>query len=368
MIDSRGIRLTAFLVPYNSRMKILSISVTEKRCEVSASRISLDAPVAAASSTTHLIVRIDTDAGVVGYGLTAFAGAGLEAGKSLLNELTPLLIGEDPLAIEKHWAKARSHFAGIGWSGLVPRVYAAVDLALWDIKGKSLNLPLHRFFGSARAGVPFFLGDIAPVSADSGQVLQAWKKQSANLPLGILVKVGTDDIQKDADRVHEIRDGIGDGAWLGITAEGRYDLGTAMAFARFFDEEIGIDWFESPIPTTDVAGYERLSMHFEAPLCVGPGFDAVEDFRDWLQRGSARILRPDPLRLGGLTPLIRVLALAEAYHVPCVLKGSPDVAIHLACGMANINMVEWTEPMQELEFDKSHVLAPTKPGIGWEFP
>ena len=206
-----------------------------------------------------------------------------------------------------------------------------------------------------------------PASADSTTVVAAWKKHAAQRPLGVLVKVGSDDIQKDADRVHQIRDGIGEDAWLGIAAEGRYDLGTAMAFARFFDEEIGIDWFESPIPTSDAAGYQRLSLHFEAPLCVGAGFDAVEDFRDWLVRGSARILRPDPLRLGGLTPLLKVIALAEVHHAPCIVKGLPDVATHLACGLSGMTMVEWSEPLGGVNGDKGLARVSAKPGIGWDF-
>ncbi|QVL32113.1 mandelate racemase/muconate lactonizing enzyme family protein [Telmatocola sphagniphila] len=348
-------------------MKIHSVKVSEKRVDSSAGRISLNSGSNAPSSTNYLIVRIDTDSGISGFGVTSFGPSGLTAGKAILEELIPLVVGEDPLATEKLWAKARGYGSSLGWSGILPRVYAAIDLALWDIKGKSFREPLHRYFGSARASAPYFLGDIAPLGIDTATVLSTWKKYAANQPLGLLVKIGTDDIQKDADRVHDIRNGIGDEAWLGITAEGRYDLGTAMAFARFFDEEIGIDWFESPIATSDVAGYERLSLHFEAPLCVGPGIDSVEEFRDWLARGTVRILRPDPIRLGGLTPLLRVIAMADAYHVPCVIKGLPDLAIHLACGIANMNLLDWSEPFQTLKIEKGQILAPEKPGIGWEF-
>jgi L-talarate/galactarate dehydratase len=349
-------------------MKITAITLNMRQASAPAQRISLQAgPPATEAARTHLEVTLTTTDGITGYGLSQLHEHGIAAGKALLEELAPLLIGQDAFAHEKCWAIARQFGRHLGWAGLLPRVYAAIDTALWDLKGQALKLPLHQLFGAARSGVPFFIGDVAPLNASSTDVIAAYKKLSGLKPTGVLVKIGTADIQHDADRVHQIRDGLGDNAWLGIAADGRYDLGTAMAFARFFDEEIQIDWMESPVPASDVAGYQRLSQHFEAPLAIGHSLDSLEDFRDWLGRGTVRILRPDPYRLGGITPLLKVATLAEAYHVPCVIHGATDIAVHLACGLNNITMVDWSSPVQKLETQAGLIQAPPAPGIGWRF-
>src|SRR5207237_6958137 len=102
-------------------------------------------------------------------------------------------------------------------------------------------------------------GGLAVLGTDAHQTVTAAKPLVDQGVLGVAVDVGGGDVQLDADRVQQIRDGLGESAWLGVSADGRYDLGTALAMAHFYEEDIGIDWIETPLPPDDRVGYERLA-------------------------------------------------------------------------------------------------------------
>jgi L-alanine-DL-glutamate epimerase-like enolase superfamily enzyme len=187
--------------------------------------------------------------------------------------------------------------------------------------------------------------------------------------LGVAIDVGDGDVQLDADRVQQIRDGLGESAWIGISADGRYDLGTALAMAHFYEEDVGIDWFDFPIPVEDRVGYRRLAERMEVPLALGSTFDNRDAFLHVLQSGDIRVLRPDPLRLGGITPVLKLAAVAEAYHVKIVPFRLPEIGVHLACGLPNVPMAEWgswlapifTEAIQPPD---GKLAPPARPGHG----
>src|SRR5947209_13513150 len=111
--------------------------------------------------------------------------------------------------------------------------------------------------------------------------------------------------------------------------------------AHFYEEDVGIDWIDTPLPPEDRVGYQRLAERMEVPLAAGSSFDDRDDFRRALEAGAVRVLRPDLLRLGGITPLLKVAALAEAYHVSVVPYRLPEVGVHLACALPNVPMAEW---------------------------
>jgi L-alanine-DL-glutamate epimerase-like enolase superfamily enzyme len=130
-----------------------------------------------------------------------------------------------------------------------------------------------------------------------------------------------------------------------------------------------VDWFEEPLPADDHDGYQRLASRLETPLAVGSTFDSLASFREVLQRGEARILRPDVLQLGGITPFLKVAALAEAYHVTVAPYRLPEIGIHLACGLPNVQAVEyvsWLAPTFEepVRIEKGQLAPRNVPGLG----
>jgi L-alanine-DL-glutamate epimerase-like enolase superfamily enzyme len=325
----------------------------------------------APAPTTVVAVHLHTDTPHVGLGFTTTTVGGAGVRLLLERELGPLALGEDPTDSERLFAKAQGRFRSSGWAGLAARAYAAIDIALWDLKAKAAGLPLFRLLGGSRTAAACFAGDLAGLGTDAHQTIQAALPLIGDGVLGVAVDVGGGDVQLDADRVQQIRDGLGESAWLGIAADARYDLGTALAMAHFYEEDVGIDWIDTPLAPEDRVGYQRLAEQMEVPLAAGSSFDDRDAFRRALEAGAVRVLRPDPLRLGGITPLLKVAALAEAFHVAVVPYRLPEVGVHFACALPNVPMVEWgtwlagtfVEPLGPRQ---GKVEPPDRPGHGFE--
>jgi L-alanine-DL-glutamate epimerase-like enolase superfamily enzyme len=335
-------------------------------------RLPLERPITPAVDHVFLIlVQLDTDAGLRGLG---FAWAIHGGGRAMLavaeDDLAPLVIGEDPLDHERLWAKVYWRLQGIGRRGLVTQAYSAVDLALWDLKGKAANLPLYKLLGGARESAPAYAGDAAWTWMPPEQVISVSQEYLSRGFSGVKVHLAGDDPEKDAGRVQRIRDALGEDHWLGVDAHQRYDFSTALAMGRFLDEEIGADWFEEPLCCEDVEGHARLAQRLEVPLALGESLYHPDEFERYLDRDAVAVLQPDITRLGGLTPFLRVAALAERHHRPIAPHLMPEVAVHLACGLAKVSMVEympwffpfWSEPPAILE---GKIVPSAHPGLGF---
>src|SRR4029078_10866930 len=133
---------------------------------------------------------------------------------------------------------------------------------------KAATLPLYRLLGGSRPSCSCYAGDLAGLGTDAQQTVGAARPVPDHGVLGVAVDVGGGDVQLDADRVQQIRDGLGESAWLGISADARYDLGTALAMAHFYEEDVVIDWLDMPLPTEDRTGYQRLAERMEVPLAA----------------------------------------------------------------------------------------------------
>jgi L-alanine-DL-glutamate epimerase-like enolase superfamily enzyme len=289
-----------------------------------------------------LLVELDTDAGLSGLGFAwAIHGGGRALHVIVEDDLSPLIIGEDPLDNARLASKVYWKLQGIGRRGLVPQAYSAIDLALWDIKGKAANLPLYKLLGGARESSPVYGGDAGWTWMMTAEILDAAHKYLAQGFSGIKIHLEGTDPEKDAGRIQRVRDEMGEDHWLGVDAHQRYDFSTALAMGRFLDEEIGADWFEEPLSCEDVEGHARLASKLEVPLALGESLYHADEFARYLKRDAAAVLQPDITRLGGLTPFLRVAALAEQYHRPMAPHLMPEIAVHLACGLPTVTLVEY---------------------------
>lgn len=308
-------------------------------------RVSLTGPKIAPPDAVELVlVHLETDAKLAGLGFAYTLGPGGQAVRDLIDTgLSLLVVGEDPRHTDRLFARAENRFRHLGFAGLVARAYSAIDIAMWDLKAKAAGLPLFQLLGGVKPAAPFFVSDVAVAGRDASEVLKAAKPLLKQGATGVRVEIGTGEVQADADRVREIQEGLGEDAWVGVAADGRFDLGTALALSHFF-EDIGIDWFEDPIPAADAPGYTKLATLQEVPLAVGSAFDTREPFFRVLREGLVRTVRPDVGRLGGITPVLKVAAVAEAFHAAVSPVRLPEVGVHLACGLGvvpHVDSVSW---------------------------
>jgi L-alanine-DL-glutamate epimerase-like enolase superfamily enzyme len=329
---------------------------------------------AAAGRLNHivvLLVHVHTDEGHTGLG---FAYALQSSGRALLaiadDDLAPLVVGEDALDHERLAAKMYWRLQTVGRRGLVQQAYAAIDLALWDLKGKAAGLPLYKLLGGARESAAVYGSDTAWLWMSPEQIIDASRPYLDLDMMGIKVKVGADP-EADADRLTRIREALGDDVWLGVDANERYDYATALAMGHFFEEEIGADWFEEPILCEDIAGHARLASKLEIPIAGGEMLFGIDEFRSYLDRDALAVVQPDVTRLGGLTGWLKVAALAELHHRPLSPHLLPEVGVHLSCGLPGVKSVEympWLYPLftDPPRIEEGRLVPPSGAGLGLE--
>jgi L-alanine-DL-glutamate epimerase-like enolase superfamily enzyme len=317
---------------------------------------------------TVLLVQLDTNAGLSGLGIAyTLQGSGRAVHAVAVDDITALVVGEDPLDHERLAVKFYLRMQSVGRRGLVAQAYSAFDLALWDIKGKAANMPLYKLLGGARDSSEVYGSDTAWVWMTPEQMLEASRPYLAQ-GIGIKVKVGA-NAEQDYDRLHRLREALGDDVWIAVDANQRYDYATALAMGQFFEEEIGVAWFEEPISCEDVEGHRRLTESLGVPIAAGETLFGLDEIDRYLQRGALAVLQPDVTRLGGLTPTLESIALAKRYHCPVVPHLMPEVAVHLACGLPQVTMVEWM-PWQYPLYERAPRIADGRiaplpdPGLG----
>jgi L-talarate/galactarate dehydratase len=157
-------------------------------------------------------------------------------------------------------------------------------------------------------------------------------------------------------------------AWIGIHAAGKYDLNTALALAHFFEDQ-GVDWFEDPIPAHDAIGYLKMSERVEIPLAVGSQLNRVEDFLVLIRDGLIRLIRPDVMALGGLTPFLKLATIAQSYQVAVSPICSAELGVHLGCGLTSVPHIDSRTWLTELfeaapQIESGKLVAPKAPGLG----
>jgi L-alanine-DL-glutamate epimerase-like enolase superfamily enzyme len=318
-----------------------------------------------------LLCRLDTDAGLAGLGFAyALQGSGRALHAVAVDDLTPLLVGENALDHERLETKAYWLLQTVGRLGLVQQAYSAVDVALWDLKGKAAGLPLCKLLGGARPSAPAYGSDTGWLHLAPEEIVEQSRPYLDRGLMGVKVKVGL-GVEADVERVERVRDGLGDDAWFAVDANERYAYRDALAFGRFLEEEVGADWFEEPLICEDLDGHARLAAKLDVSLAAGEMLFGVDEFRAYLQRGALAVVQPDVTRLGGITPTLRVIALAAVHELPVSPHLLPEIGVHLCCGLEAVTSVEWMPWLAPLwaepaRFERGELVPPPTPGLGLE--
>lgn len=355
-------------VSYNSEMRITRIEPTALRLPAARS-ISLPvhgAPAQRLADRCAVVVHVHTDSGLTGLGFGAFDSGIRSIVAAIETDLAPLLVSTDPLRHEKPLAASRALD-----NSVIQPAYALIDIALWDLKAKAANTPLWRLLGGARDRVPVHCADTAAPHRSAEEVIAQGRAAISQGMKGIRVALAGVDPEADAQKAQAIRDALGEEIWFGITVHRPYDYETALPMGRFIEEEIGADWFENPLADHDVESYSRLSLRIDTPLAAGSRFTDAGQFVRLLETGARVILRPDVLRLGGITPWLKVAAYAEVLHRPIVPHLLPEIGVHLACGLPGVQAVDSTAALGPV-FNSSVVIVdgyakpPEATGHGFE--
>jgi L-alanine-DL-glutamate epimerase-like enolase superfamily enzyme len=344
--------------------------------------VSSEVPAGIADSTRKVetlgfaIVRVTTDQGLEGIGVT-YHEVGGEATRELIRRnMAPRLIGRDPLETEVLWQEFFHYLRGVGRKGLSFCALSAIDIALWDLKGKIAGLPVYRLLGGTRSRMPVYASG-GWTSYDDDQLVAEMKSMVARGYAIIKMKVGFDGgrkINRDVVRVRKVRDAVGPDIRILVDANNCFDAATAVQLANRI-RECDITLFEEPVFADDIPGLARFRRGTDIPLATGEHEYTKFGVRDLLLAEAADIVQVDGARVGGYTEMLKCAALTQAWNVGFAPHAMEHIHMSLVAAIPNALFLErllMFEGVTERVFKNApapvdgHMTVPDVPGIGLE--
>jgi L-talarate/galactarate dehydratase len=335
-----------------------------------------DAPENPNATRPIVTLQIETDEGVVGIGVTYFGGALTGALRSAVDELGALMVGEDPLRIEAIAAKLRAAAGSAGPGGIFNLAHSALDMALWDIRGKAVNLPLWKLLGGARERVPTYASGALMRGLSLDRVVAAaarLKERGFREMKTQLALTGETSPAKEVERMQRVREAIGPDIKLMCDINQRWRVEQAIDIGRRVEDAgVGLFWLEDVTTADDFAGLARVTAALSTPVTGGEYVWGIVPFRHMVERHSVDIVMIDLVRVGGITQWMKVAGMAEAFNLPVVSHLIPEVHVHLIGTVPNGLTVEYmpwlTRLFEEVPRPQDGELAmPTAPGLGLKF-
>lgn len=289
----------------------------------------------------YTVVRITTDQGLEGLGIT-YHEVGGEATVALIQRnMAPRLIGRDPFETEVLWQEFFNYLRGVGRKGLTFCALSAIDTALWDLKGKILGMPLYRLLGGNKTTVPVYssggwtsYSDEELVAEMTDMVGQGYN----TIKFKVGVEGGTNP-RRDRERVRKVRDAVGPDIKLLLDANNCWDAATAVQFANTV-REYDILLFEEPVFADDIPGLARFKHGTDIPLATGEHEYTKFGARDLLLAGAADIVQMDGARVGGITEMLKIAALTQAWNVKFAPHAMEHMHLHLVSAIPNALFLE----------------------------
>ena len=339
------------------------------------------------SGQDALLVRVETDAGFTGLGevdSSPMAAKGAIDGPfshTTTSGLGHLLIGEDPFETERLWDKMyRANIYG-GRRGAGFHAMSGIDIALWDIKGKALGMPVWKLLGGGfHSKIRCYASSLfGATPAKTGDLARRYRDEGFTA-----VKFGWDPMGQDAKTdialVREARKGLGDDADLLIDAGLVWDSKTALQRARAFSD-YGIYWLEEPLRPDDYEGYRKLAEATDVRIAAGEEESGRQSFLDLMDRGRIDVVQVDLTRCGGFTEAMKIAALAWDRGLPVANHGfttyiNVTAALHWLNSIPNALICEFVAETdtvlresvtrQQLRAQDGYLTMPQEPGLGIE--
>ena len=315
-----------------------------------------------------LFVEIQTASGHQGLGFSYSKRAGGPAQFAHAREIAPAVLGEDPNDIAKLWDKLCWAGASVGRSGVSTQAIGAFDVALWDLKAKRAGLSLAKLLGAQRDSVRCYNTSGGFLHTPLEQLRVNASASIAQGIGGIKLKVGQPDCALDIRRVAAMREHLGDAAPIMVDANQQWDRPTAQRMCRTL-EAFNLVWIEEPLDAYDHEGHAALATQFDTPIATGEMLTSAGEHWDLIRHRAADYLMPDAPRVGGITPFLKVAALAEHAGVMLAPHFAMELHVHLAAAYKTepwVEHFEWLEPLfnERITIHNGRMQVPTRTGLG----
>ncbi len=318
------------------------------------------------------LLSLETDEGLVGEAyLFTLNAVRLKAFDEMVRGFDHLLLGRDPHYVSGIWDDIWKEINPSGHKGLTISALSTLDTACWDLIGKAANKPLHHLFGACRDRVPTYAsgGLWLSQSIDSLQ-----SEAQTFLDAGFTamkIRLGTGDISLDVTRVQAVRDVVGPDIDLMVDINQGLTVKTAIRLGREL-EAFNLVWIEEPVPAYDLDGHAKVTAALDTPIASGETEYTRFGIQAMIDKKACDILMPDLQRIGGLTEMRRVAALADAHNMSISTHIFTEQSLCIAGSSPNCMSVEhmpWFSSLfnEEMVIKDGLIEIPDRPGTGFTF-
>ena len=286
-----------------------------------------------------VLIKVETDQGLIGWGEAHHGRCPGAIARLIDTTLSELVTGMDALDAVGIWSRVyKMQLASHGMGAAAAMALSGLDIALWDIRGKSMGHPIHRLLGGGARPIPAYAGGISLGWQPPDSLADEARSHVEAGYRALKLRVG-DDPRTDIARVKAVRDAVGDVIDILVDANTGYSLDDVRKVMRPF-EELGVGWLEEPFPPQDHRSYMQASSFGNVSLAAGENHFTRFEFTRLVEDGAIRFVQPDLSKAGGVTECARIAAITSAWKLPLNPHTSATginmvATIHLLCAIDN---------------------------------
>ncbi len=320
-----------------------------------------------------VIADLATDEGLRGLGYSlVFGGGGAEAVRAYLDaRLKPLLLGEDPLQVERLWEKMFRGDRGVRRVGIAGMAVSALDIALWDLAGKAAGMPLYQLWGGLTDRIAAYGSGGWGRYSEADLVAEAERYAALGCKY-YKMKIHHPDPKVNRARVESVRRALGPGVRLMVDVNQKLDVEGSIRQAALL-EDLDLVWYEEPVLADDLQACEKVAKAIRIPVATGENNYTRYEFRDLIERKAATYLMPDVCRANGYSETLKIGHLAAAHGVAVSPHVVHELSLQVCGALSNgflVELIDWTPPdlFEEMPACRDgEFRIPAKPGHGMAF-